>query len=386
MRTWRIFLCTVLLGLALSVTAYADDSASFVGPENIYPREVFELQVLVDGADVTRITFELGIDLAEFEVQSMWAEDPSVWQVGTDMRGYYAQRIKPGSPGEQVAITFQIRLRSVPEGDHVRLAFQNIVLWYGESSKPLGDFNWDREVARVVSDDDYLVSLSISDAALSPVFSPSVQSYTATVAHHVGQVRVQATARDANATVIVDSPELAYGIPTAVTVTVTAANGSQRVYTIMVTREDAPDRIPSNNCDLESLEVKGFPLSPLFDPQITDYVIWLPYEVTSLEITAAAADQRATVTVAGNKGFKAGQDNPIYVTCTAEDGTQKIYVVTAKRAQQHIPEASSGAMMPSQGVVSTTGGEAPVWVYIVLAVAAVTGSVAVGILIKDRKK
>ena len=387
MRLLKILLCTVVLSLALAVTAHAEDSVSFVGPENIYPREVFELVVWVDGADVTRVTFELGIDLLEFEVQGMWSDDESIWKAGTDMRGFYAQRLQPGTPGAQVALRFQILFKSVPEGTNVRLAFQNIVLWYGDTPKQLPDYNWDRVSGQAVSDDNYLSSMYIEDAALSPEFSTYQHSYTATVPHTVGQLRVHATARDPHASIKIDSPALEYGVPTDVTVTVTAANGMERVYIITVTREDAPDRIPSNNCDLESLEVKDFPLSPFFDPQVTDYVLWLPYETTNLEITATAADHRATVTVVGNKGLKAGQDNPIYITCTAEDGTQKIYVITAKRAQQHIPEASTGGTVaPAGTVITQESGDVPVWVYIVLAVAAVTGGTAVGILIKDRKK
>ena len=81
-----------------------------------------------------------------------------------------------------------------------------------------------------------LKSLSISNGTLTPGFSTGRTSYTAKVKYEVTTCKVYATATDAKATVAVGGKEaLAVGKNTR-TVTVTAQNGTQRTYTIVITR------------------------------------------------------------------------------------------------------------------------------------------------------
>lgn len=81
-----------------------------------------------------------------------------------------------------------------------------------------------------------LKSLSLSEGTLSPAFSSGRTSYTAKVKYEVTSCKVFATATDAKATVAVGGKEaLAVGKNTR-TVTVTAQNGTQKTYTIVITR------------------------------------------------------------------------------------------------------------------------------------------------------
>lgn len=81
-----------------------------------------------------------------------------------------------------------------------------------------------------------LKSLSISNGTLTPGFSTGRTSYTAKVKYEVTTCKVYATATDAKATVAVGGKEaLAVGKNTR-TVTVTAQNGTQKTYTIVITR------------------------------------------------------------------------------------------------------------------------------------------------------
>lgn len=390
MRLLRICLILLLLCFLLAVTAYADDGVYITGPETIYPREVFEIELWIDRSDVTKISFEYDVDWEHLEVQAIYPVDKTAWQSVPAMRGDAFERQKPGRGQPEAVFRVQLRLKTVDAGTRFWCHLRNVVLWVGDNPYPVGDILWERTAAQIVSDDNYLSDLRLSDCVLSPEFSPYQQNYTATVSHHVAQVSVLATARDEGARVQVDSPALEYGKTSNVTVTVTAENGSVRAYTIAVTREDAPDRIPSDNCDLQNMEVTGYKLSPEFQPDVTDYVLWLPYETTNVEIIATPADSKAAVTIVGNKGFKAGQDNPILVTCTAEDGTQKHYTIIAKRAEPYVPKPSETTAISSvpamDGTVYTAAENIPTWVYVVVAVAAVTGCAAVGILVTDRKK
>ena len=390
MRILHIVLVLLVILLLSAVTVCAEEDVEIVGPETVYAREVFELVLWIDRADVTKITFAADFDREYMEMQALWPVDDSAWQSVPAMVGDAYQCLKPGTEGKQAVFQVRLRLKTVDAGTKVRFYLNNVVVWVGDTQYPVGDLVWERTVADIVSDDNYLSEMRITDGVLAPAFSPSQQNYTATVSHHVAQVGVTAIPRDDGASVEVVSPELEYGRTTDVTVTVTAEDGSVRVYTISVTREDAPDRIPSSNCDLGSLEVTDYKISPEFSPNVTDYVLWLPYETTNVEIIATPVDPLATVSVVGNKGFKAGQDNPIYVTCTAEDGTQKHYIITAKRAELYVPPttetATTGVTAVTEGQIYTVAQDVPVWVYVVVAVAAVTGCAAVGILITDRKK
>ena len=380
----------LLLCFLLAVTVGAEGCPEITGPEALYPRDSFEIELRIDRGDVNKITFELDCDPAHLQLLAMWAEDETQWKSEANMQGHTFVRVSPGTDDSQVVFRAKLRLKTVDAGTQIRIVLKNVVLWMEDSSEPVSDIVWERTVSQIVSDDNALVSLQLSDCVLSPGFSPEQLHYTATVSHHVAQVFVNATTRDDGASIQVDSPALEYGKTSDVTVTVTAEDGSVRVYTVAVTREDAPDRIPSNNCDLQKLEITDYKLSPEFAPGVTDYVLWLPYETTKVEISAEPADSKATVTIVDNKGFKAGEDNPIYVTCTAEDGTQKIYIITAKRAEPYVPEPSEtmtvDTVAATVGTVYTAAPDVPVWVYVVVAVAAVTGCAAVGILITDRKK
>ncbi len=81
-----------------------------------------------------------------------------------------------------------------------------------------------------------LKSLSISNGTLTPGFSTGRTSYTAKVKYEVTTCKVYATATDTKATVAVGGKEaLAVGKNTR-TVTVTAQNGTQKTYTIVITR------------------------------------------------------------------------------------------------------------------------------------------------------
>lgn len=88
------------------------------------------------------------------------------------------------------------------------------------------------------SDNANLKSLSLSKGTLSPKFSASKTSYTATVATSVTEVKVYATAQDSGAKVEIAGESKLKDGENVRTVTVTAPSGAQKVYTIKITRSD----------------------------------------------------------------------------------------------------------------------------------------------------
>ena len=145
---------------------------------------------------------------------------------------------------------------------------------------------------------------------------------------------------DSKSTIRVSNPELVAGETTKVTIKVTAENGKSKTYTISVKRDKDPSYTPSGNNNLSGIRVGGFLQSPVFTPERTQYVIWLPYETDRVTVMGLTQDSTATVRTEGGENLAAGADNEIKVICTAENGEEKVYTVIAKRAAAHNDQPS----------------------------------------------
>lgn len=395
----RKLLCILGLLILLPVCYVfaAEPDVTLTGPDRIHARDYFSVPIEANTADITALTFTLSYD-TENLVFLGFDIDEEQWKCDMDRNRFSFTATAAQDAVELPILLF--RLRDVAVGTTFWVTLTDAVICMGEAEKQVGTLRWEQTSVRPVSSENHLSSLKISDAVLSPEFSPYTQSYTAKVSYHIASIDVTATAMDPYAQVEINSPELKPNTATDVTVTVTAEDGVERVYTIAVTREEDPNRLLSSECDLSEIVVDRFMISPEFKPGTTEYVLWLPYEVSSVDIHAVPKDHRAAVTVEGNTRFKAGKDNPIVVTCIAEDGTKKVYTIIAKRAEEYVPATTAAAM---ETMITETSGpiasaptnpkdqqgsdmQIPSWSYIVIAVGAITGCAAVGILISERKK
>lgn len=79
-----------------------------------------------------------------------------------------------------------------------------------------------------------------------------------------------------------------------VTITVQAEDGTKKTYTLNITRKATTK---SRDNKLKSLTVDGYTLTPSFRPDIIDYKITVPSNVTHVTINAEPNDSRATVTL-----------------------------------------------------------------------------------------
>lgn len=396
MKKLLSILCLILLIPACLVRA-SEPELALTGPETLYSKENFSLNLTADIKDLNQIAFTLAYDTEDLLCYGFDMDEDCDWDwkaIGTRFTLSYR-----GQEDNREVPALRFKLNNVPEGTAFWAELKDVVVVAGETEWQLDDLRWDKVVDQPLRGENQLESLKISDGALSPAFSPTIQNYAAKVSYHIGSVDVSAVAQDGYADVEIRNPELKLGGVTDITITVTAQDGRTRVYTISVTREEDPNRPKSSQCELENLTVTDFLLSPAFKPDVTEYVIWLPYEVTGVEVVGTPKDGRATVTVEGNKRLQPGKDNPITITCRAEDGTEKVYTVIAKRAAAHTePTAEptqSEQTTPSQTQMTEATElprqeswepDVPSWTYVVIAVAAITGCGALGILLSDRKK
>ena len=95
------------------------------------------------------------------------------------------------------------------------------------------------------SSDATLSRLSIDPGTITPAFDPTVTEYSATVANHVTWVAVSAARNDVNASTFVAGHDRLQVGENTVTITVTAGDGTQKIYTIRLTREATPAPTPA---------------------------------------------------------------------------------------------------------------------------------------------
>ena len=135
------------------------------------------------------------------------------------------------------------------------------------------------DVRRVPPDSNAdLAGIAVSAGILSPLFTPRMVSYTVSLPSNIDTVKLTLTTASAVATVTADQPVAQSGgtwvitVPApagkvlTVNVTVTAEDGTQRLYRINVSREALPVGAKDGNTRLASLQVTGGALSPAFDP------------------------------------------------------------------------------------------------------------------------
>lgn len=87
------------------------------------------------------------------------------------------------------------------------------------------------------------------------------------------------------------------------------------------------------NRDLDTLEVDGFDLNPVFNKNTVDYYITIPVSKTSLEVKAIPVSSLSKVKITGNESlFK--NDNDIIVSVKSEKGLSKDYKIHVTKQKE----------------------------------------------------
>ena len=128
-----------------------------------------------------------------------------------------------------------------------------------------------------------LANLQVSGGVLSPLFTPRMVSYTVSLPSSIDTVKLTLTTASAVATAAADQPiaqsagtwvvtvPAAAGKVVPVNITVTAEDGTQRLYRVNVSREALPAGAKDSNTRLAVIQVSGGALSPAFDPAVLAY-------------------------------------------------------------------------------------------------------------------
>lgn len=347
-----VFVLCISLMLPMLVWA-AGASATLTGPGTVRAGDTITLYFNLNGSGILGASGTLSYNSSQVTLTGTAQKIASPWAVefnGNNFVAYDNEQNSPINGGKTLfAVTFKVKSLSV--GTKIKISYTNVISSDGSADTNIGTVSYETTIAAPMSTNNNLKSLNVSNATISPAFSAGTINYTAEVPFSVSKLNVTANASESKAKVSVDSPNLVPGGTTKVAVTVTAENGSTKTYTITVKRAQDPNYVASGNNNLSGIQVEGFLLSPVFSSEKTQYVVWLPYETTSVKVTATTADSKATVEVVGGEGLVAGQDNLVQVICTAENGDKKEYKVVVKRAAAH---NSSAENLPGQTTPNVT--------------------------------
>ena len=167
--------------------------------------------------------------------------------------------------------------------------------------------------AAPLSDNNNLLSLTVSVGTVTPAFSPATLTYTVDVATGVPSLTVTATLQDLNAGLIINGQGISSGQPreisplappgsdTLITILVRAPSGAEKTYTVTVKRP-----LPSSDAALSVLTVSAGTLNPGFAASTPTYTVTVPASVDSLTVTATKSDPNAVMSASGSVIAPAG--------------------------------------------------------------------------------
>lgn len=165
-----------------------------------------------------------------------------------------------------------------------------------------------------------LSALTLDVEGLSPEFNKDTDAYTLQVGSDVEALQITATPEDEKATVQVQGNEDLQEGENSVTITVTAEDGTTKVYTITVNKGNV-EQVAS--LGLSTLTIAGIDMEEVFSPTTYEYTIEINEDVTQLDITAEANEEGATVEIVGNQDFQEGE-NIVSIIVKSEDGEETV--------------------------------------------------------------
>lgn len=334
-----IFTVILLVVPTISASAAGSGSVALSGPATIRSGDTITITLKLTSSNITAGEASVKYDPSQLSLVSVTPYSQGGWSLtpahssGTVKFGGYTTGEKWN--GTKPFMTIKFKVKNLAENTPVTITTSHCVFSDGSADATLPNASYSKKISAPLSSNADLSALTVSNAVISPSFSAGTTSYTANVPFTVSKLQVAAKAADSRAKVAVKNPTLTPDGTTNVTITVTAENGAKKTYTVNVHREKDPNYVASGNNNLSGISVDGFLLSPVFSVDVTEYVVWLPYETESVKISGKAADGKAKVQVVGGDNLAAGQDNPAKVICTAENGETKEYTVIVKRAAAH---------------------------------------------------
>lgn len=230
-----------------------------------------------------------------------------------------------------------------------------------KTTTPTEDKDDDKTTTTKKSSDATLKSLTSSVVDLD--FSKNITNYTVHVDKTVTSLGLKATVNNSKAKVKITGDENFVIGNNIVKVVVTAEDGTTKTYTITVVKSKY------GSGPLLDLKVKGYELSPEFDPSRLTYSVDA-VGITSVELEYTLVDKASTVVIEGTDNLKVGE-NQVKLTVTEKDGTVTTYTVNVNVA-------------PSADVVEQENNT--IWLIIILILVLLIVVETIYIVVKKKKE
>lgn len=333
--TKKLFFVLMVFCLIItpSIVMAASASATLTGPGTVRAGDTITLTFNLGGSGIYGGSGTLSYDSGQLTLTGTSKKISSPWKVefnGNRFVCYDNDLTSPLSSRKAIfTATFRVK-ESIATGTKITVSVTGTTASDGSRDINVGQVSYSTTIAAPLSKNANLSAISVSNATLSPAFSSGRTSYSTTVPYSVKSLNISTTKEDSKAKVSISGNSLSVGRNT-VSIKVTAESGATKTYTISVTREQDPNYVPGNNANLGSITIDNGILSPEFHADKTDYIVYLPYEITSFTAGGKAVDSKAKSVKGETKELTVG-DNEFKVTVTAEDGTtKKVYTLTVVR-------------------------------------------------------
>lgn len=178
------------------------------------------------------------------------------------------------------------------------------------------------------SDNNLLQFLLLEEGDINPEFDPSINSYTAMVPYNVEFGTFHVELEDEKASFeILGNEDFVVGENT-VTIRVTSESGKINDYVVVVTRQEDV----SGSDYLATLTVDKGVLTPAFTKEQQYYEVNVPYNITTIQVSATPEDNDAMVSGRGSYSLETGK-NTIVVRVESTDGKIRDYQVVVTREE-----------------------------------------------------
>lgn len=354
-----VFVVAVMAMLGTCLDALAA-SASLTGPDTVRAGDTITLTLNISDTGKYGLEGTLNYDSSQVTLQSMESK-MSGWKVESNGNSLIVYDDAMANPinGGQAVLTLKFKVsNNLATGTNISISIGNIVTTDGNTESNISAATYSVSIARPLSGNANLSSLTIKGYDLSPAFSAGTTSYSlGEVDYSVSKLEISYKTEDSNAKVNVSKNTLNVGKNT-ITITVTAENGATKEYKVTVTRKQDPNYKQNNNADLKSLTVNMGMLSPEFKTEIGAYVVYLPFECVgkTFKATGTMSDGKAQGATGGTIDALVEGMNTVTVVGVAEDGTEKTYTITVVV----MPKYEGGepeTVEPTPGGDDQTGGE-----------------------------
>lgn len=338
-------LTAAALSAVLTVFCFAEFKASFslTGPDSVRAGNTLTVQFKADGNGICGILADITYDSSKLSFKSQsgvlsdWkvevTEKSGKLQIWAEENNGFKSPIK--SQKSVVSLNFRVS-DNVSAGEKISVKANISQVSDTENELSGLSASYTVTVARPLSTDSSLKSLSVEGYTLKPDFSPKVTEYEieGDVEYTQSALKINAKTNDGEASVDISGARLSVGGNT-VTVKVTAENDSSTTtYKIRANMKQDPNYTPSSDASLASLGFAEGAISPAFSPDRFDYIVYVPFEVERAAAEMKPADGKAAAEAEGPETLAVGE-NLYVIRCTAEDGTSAEYRVVVMRMDEY---------------------------------------------------